>query len=270
MLVQMSSPLHHCSSGPTNSLPPGVLQPETYPPSERPVKHPSRSPRQYTFWNCLHLHWYWGPGNCFKPANAPPHRPRRLWEVLQLTPTPLSLEPPTPPLDTGTAGHPNNAQSTGALETIARFANAPCPWTIPHVAPPGYTYQHQPPHVSFVLLGDSTPIPVRGMPQTREQAQQPSTNAAPPPTRWPRQCFSAVASDRRCRPPSHSLEIRRGSFRSRSTYSRRLPTAPNTPSPIISAVINAARQFSDNDSQDSPSATPNNSPQLSDVPHQDD
>ena len=27
---------------------------KTYPPSERPVKHPSRSPRQYTFWNCLH------------------------------------------------------------------------------------------------------------------------------------------------------------------------------------------------------------------------
>ena len=30
--------------------------------------------------------------------------------------------------------------------------------------------------------------------------QQPSTHAAPPPTRSPRQCFSAVASDRRSRP----------------------------------------------------------------------
>ena len=58
MLVQTSSPLHHCSSGPTNSLPSGVLQPETYPPPERPVKHPSWSPHQYTFWNCLHLRWY--------------------------------------------------------------------------------------------------------------------------------------------------------------------------------------------------------------------
>ena len=127
MLVQTSSPLHHCSPGPTNSLPTEVLQPETYPPSERPVKHPSRSPRQYIFWNCLHLRWYWDPGNCCKPANAPLHRPRRLRGVLQLTPTSLSLEPPTPPLDTDTAGHSNHAPSTGALATIARFANTPCP-----------------------------------------------------------------------------------------------------------------------------------------------
>ena len=148
MLVQTLSPLHQCSSGSTNSLPPGVLQPEAYPPSERPVKHPSRSPRQYTFWNFLHLRWYWGPGNCCKPANAPSNRPRRLREVLQLTPTPLTMEPPTPPLDKDTAGHPNHAPSNGTLATIARFANAPCPWTIPHVAPPGYTYQHQPPHFS--------------------------------------------------------------------------------------------------------------------------
>ena len=58
MLVQTSSPLHHCSSSPTNSLPPGIFHPETYPPSERPVKHPSRSPRQYTVLNVLHLRWY--------------------------------------------------------------------------------------------------------------------------------------------------------------------------------------------------------------------
>ena len=63
MLVQTSSPLRHCSPDPTNSLPPGVLQPKTYPPSERPVKHPSRSRRQYT-WSCLHLRRHWGPGNC--------------------------------------------------------------------------------------------------------------------------------------------------------------------------------------------------------------
>ena len=127
MLVQTSSPLHRYSSGPTNSLPSGVLQPATYSPSKRPVKHSSRSPRQYTFWNCLHPRWYWGPGNCCKPANAPSHRPRRLREILQLNPTSLSLEPPTPQLDTDTAGHPNHAPSTGALTTIARFAQRPVP-----------------------------------------------------------------------------------------------------------------------------------------------
>ena len=185
MLVQTSSSLHHCSSDPSNSLPPGVLQPKTYPPSERPVKHPSWSPRQYTFWNCLHLCWYWAPGNCCKPATAPSHRSRRLREVLQLTPASLSLELPTPPLDRDTAGHPNqalshpsHAPSTGALATIARFANVMYPWTIPYAAPPGHTYQQQPPQFLFILAGDSNPIPVRGMPQT----QQPSTHAAPPPT----------------------------------------------------------------------------------------
>ena len=167
MLVQTSSPLHYCSSGPTNSLLPGVLQPEAYPPTECPVKHPSRSPRQHTFRNCLHLRWYLGPGNCCKCASTPLHWPRHLREVSQLTPTPLNLEPPTSPLDTDTAGHPNNAPFTEALATIARFANAPCPWTIPHVAPPGYTYQHQPPHFPFIPAGDSTPIPVRGMSQTQ-------------------------------------------------------------------------------------------------------
>ena len=273
-LVQTSSPVHHCSSGPTNSLPPGVRQPETYPPSERPVKHPSRSPRQYTFWNCLHLRLYWGSDNCCKLAKAPPHRPRRLREVLQLTPAPLNLEPPTPPLDTDTARHPNHAPSTGTLATIARFANAPYPWTIPHVAPPGYTYQHQPPHFSFIPASNSTPIPARGIPQT----QQPSTHTAPPPTRSPRQCFPAVASDRRSRPPSHPWKILRGSFRSRSTYSQRLPTArtplrkesANASPSAVSAVINAIRKFSDNDSQDSSSATPNNSTKLSDVPPEND
>ena len=132
---------------------------KTYPPSERPVKHPSRSLRQYTFWNCLHLRWYWGPGNWCKPANVPLHRPQHLREVLQLTPTSLSLEPPMPPLDMDTAGHPNHALSTGALETIARFANAPYPWTT--------LYPH---------AGDFTPVPVRGMPQT----QLFSTHAGPP------------------------------------------------------------------------------------------
>ena len=269
MLVQTPPSLHHCLSGSTNSLPPGVLQSENDPPSECPVKHHSRSPRPCTFWNCLHLRVYWCPGNCCKPANAPSHPPRCLWEVLQLTPTLLGMEPPTPPLDTDTAGRPNPAPSTGALATVARFANAPYPCAIPHVAPPGYTYQHQPPQFSFIPAGDFTLIPVRGMPQT----QQPSTHAAPPPTRSPRQCLSVFASDRRSQLPSHPWEILRGSFRSRSTYSRHLPTvrtplreeSANAPSPTVSAVINAIRKFFDNDSQDSSPPTPKNSTQLSEV-----
>ena len=133
------------------------------------------------------------PATAVSFANAPSHRPRRLREVLQLFPTSLSLELSTLPLDT--AGHLNHAPSPRALATTARFANAPYPLTIPHVAPPGYTYQHQPLQCCFIPAGDSIPIPVRGMPQT----QQPSTQAAPLPTRSPRQCFSAVASDRRSR-----------------------------------------------------------------------
>ena len=38
MLVQTSSPLHHCSSGSTNSLPPGVFQPE---PASAPTGGPT-------------------------------------------------------------------------------------------------------------------------------------------------------------------------------------------------------------------------------------
>ena len=105
-----------------------------------PVKRPSRRPRQYTFWYCLHPPAGTGaPATTVSFVNAPSHRPRRPREVLQLTSTSLSLEPPTPPLDT--AGHPNHAPSPGALATTAHFANAPYPLTIPHVAPPGYTYQ---------------------------------------------------------------------------------------------------------------------------------
>ena len=37
------------------------------------------------------------------------------------------------------------------MATIAHFANAPYPWTAPHVAPPGYTYQHQPPQFPLSL-----------------------------------------------------------------------------------------------------------------------
>ena len=266
MLVQASSPLHHCSSGPTNSLPPGVLQPETYPPSERPVKHLSRRPRQYTFWNCLHLRWYWGPDNCCKPAYAPSPRARRLREVMQLTSTSLSLEPPTPLLDTDTAGHPNHTPSAVVPETIARFVNAPYPWTTSHVAPLGHTSINiNRPNFPLSLpatlplylyevchrLSSLPHMRLRLQPAVLSNVSQllPQTDAADP--------------------PSLPWEILRGSFRSRTTYSRRLPTTPNAPSPTVSAVINTARKISDSDSRDSSLATPINSTQLSDVPHQD-
>ena len=66
-----------------------------------------------------------------------------------------------PPLDTDITGHPNHASSIEALTTFARFANAPCPWTILHVAPAGYAYQHQPPRrTTGVYLPTSTaPFP---------------------------------------------------------------------------------------------------------------
>ena len=229
MLVQTSSPLHHCSSASTNSLPPGVLRPE---PASAPTGGPTTNSyiaqpgtayasaghgHRWTPQPCL---VYWSPGNYCTlrqrpvPVDSPPRRTIGVYLPTSTTPFPSSL---------------------------------PC---------------------------DSTPIPVRGMPQT----QQPSTHVAPPPTRSPRQCFSAVASDRRCRPPSHTWEILRGSFSSSSTYSHRLPIActplrkesANASSSTVSAVINAIRKFSDNDSQYSSSAIPNNSTQLSDVPHQDD
>ena len=176
MLIQASSPLHHSSSGSINSLPPGVLQPETYPPSERPVKHPSRSPRQYTFWNCLHLHWYWGPGNCCKPANAPSHRPQRLREVLQPTPKSLSLEPPTPPLDTNIPTTPRLLEPWQLLHALQRSVPVDNPPTSHHRGIP--TIINRP--VFLIPAGDSTSIPVRGMPQTQQHTQQPSTCGSGP------------------------------------------------------------------------------------------
>ena len=44
ILVQTSSPLHHCSSGPTKSLPPGVLQPENLPTFGAPCQAPQSKP----------------------------------------------------------------------------------------------------------------------------------------------------------------------------------------------------------------------------------
>ena len=282
MLVQTSSLLYHCSSGPTNSLPPGVLQSETYPPSEHPVKPPSRSPRHCTFWNCLlHLRWYWGPGNCCKPANAPSHQPRRLREVLRLSPTPLNLEPTTPPLDTDTVGHPSNAPSTGghpnnvpssgALVTITRFANAPYLWAIPHVAPTGHTYQHQPPQFTLSL---SATLPVYPYEACHRLSSLPHMRLRLQPAVLG--SFSQLLLQTDAADP-HITHGRYFGVRS-STYSHRFPIArtplrkksANVSSSTVSAVINAIRKFSDNDSQDSSSATPNNSTQLSDVPHQGD
>ena len=242
MLVQTPSPLHHCSSGSTNSLPPGILQPE---PASAPTGGPTTNSyiaqpgTAYASAGHEH-HWtpqprlvYWSPGNYCTLRQRPvpvENPPRRTSGVYLPTSTPTSHH----------QGIPTNINRS----------------------------------ISLIPAGDFTPKPVRGMPQT----QQPSTYAALPPTRGPRQCFSVVASDRRCRSPSHTWEMLRGSFCSSSTHSHRLPIArtplrkerTNAPSLTVSAVIDAARKFSDSDSQDSSSAIPSNSTPLSDVPHQDD
>ena len=100
MLVQTSSPLHHCSSGSTKSLPPGVLQPEPAPaPTESPTTNSYIAQSGTAYASAGHGHrWtpqprlvYWSPGN------------------------------------------------------YCTLRQRPAPVDIPHVVPPGYTYQHQPP-----------------------------------------------------------------------------------------------------------------------------
>ena len=187
-------------------------------------------------------------------ADSPSYRPRRLRKVLQPTPTSLSLEPPTPPLDT--IGHFNHAPSPGALGITARFTNATYPLTVPHVAPPRYTYQHQPPQCSFIPAGDSISILVRGMPPT----QQPSMRLRLQPavlSNVPQLLLQTNTPD----PPAHLREISSG-FNPRPLHlqpppSNRTPLqkeSANAPSPTVSAAVNAIRnEFSDNDSQDSSS-----------------
>ena len=100
-----------------------------------------------------------------------------------------------------------------------------------------------------------------------------------PPTRSPRQRFSVVASDRRSRPPISLM---------RDVFGVQYAAAPSTAAVFqlhpsskekrkrsfadrVSALVNALRnEFSDDDSQDSSSATPNNNAQPSDVPHHED
>ena len=67
------------------------------------------------------------------------------------------------------------------------------------------------------------------MPQT----QQPSTPAAPPPTRSPRRCFLSGCFRPALPTPSHTWEILRGSFRSSSNNSHRLPIETRLPIPSV-------------------------------------
>ena len=101
MLVQTSSPPHHCSTGSTKSLPPGVLQPE-------PAPAPTGGPTTNSY--------IAQPGNAYTSAGHG-HR----W-----TPQPRLVY-----------------WSPGNYCTLRQ---CPVPVDTPHVAPPGYTYQHQPPH----------------------------------------------------------------------------------------------------------------------------
>ena len=126
-----------------------------------------------------------GPGAYGRSYNSLLHR--SAWNRLRLRWTRTSLDSPTTPR---------------LLE----------PWQLLQASPtsrargqsPTSQYRGIPTNINRPIFpipaGDSTPIPVRCMPQM----QQPSIYAAPPPTRCPRQYFSAVASDRRCQPqPKH-------------------------------------------------------------------
>ena len=273
MLVQTSSPLHHCLSGSTNSLPPGVLQPETYPPSERPVKHPSRNPHQHVFWNFLHLHLYWGLGNCCKPANAPSRRP---WRPTGRSTTNSYIAQPETAYASAGHGHRWTPQPRPVYWSPGNYCTLrqrPVP------------VDNRPHRTTGAYLSTSTrPIfiyPCRRLylyPRTRHatdsvafhtygSASNPQTDAPDPHLTHGRYIGvrSAAAPF-----TAAAFQLQNHSFRSPSIYSRRFPTAPNAPSPTISTVMNAARKFSDNNSQAFSSATPNNSTQLSDVPHQDD
>ena len=179
------------------------------------------------------------------------HRSRRLQEgLLLLTPTSLHLEPPTTPLD------------------------VPYPFDNLHVAPMGYTYQHQPPQFSLSLPAALSPYLYEACHSLNILLHmllrlQPA----------PRQRFSSVASNRRSRPPFTPM---RDIFGVQSVAAPSTATAFQThPSSKgkrkrsiadrVSAVVKAIRnEFSDNDSQESSSATPNDSAQPSDAQHHDD
>ena len=112
MLVQTSSPLHHCSSGSTNSLPPGVLQPE---PASAPTGGPTTNsyipPLGTAYASAGHGHrWtpqlrlvYWSPGNyctlCLCPVlvDNPPRRTSGVYIPTSTAPFPSSLPATLPP-----------------------------------------------------------------------------------------------------------------------------------------------------------------------------
>ena len=112
MLVQTSFPLHHCSSGSTNSIPPRVLQPE-------PAPAPTGGPTTNSYINqpgtaCASAghghHWtsqprlvYWSPGNYCTlrqrpvPVDNPSRRTTRVHLPTSTAPFPSSLSVTLPP-----------------------------------------------------------------------------------------------------------------------------------------------------------------------------
>ena len=112
MLVQTWSPLHYCSSGSTNSLPPGVLQPE---PASAPTGGPTTN--SYiaqpgtAYASAGHGHrWtpqlrlvYWSPGNYCTlrqrpvPVDNPPCRTTGVYIPTSTAPFPSSLPAILPP-----------------------------------------------------------------------------------------------------------------------------------------------------------------------------
>ena len=112
MLVHTSSPLHHCSSGSTNNLPPGVLQPEPAPaPTGGPTTNSciAQPGTAYASAGRGH-HWtpeprlvYWSPGNyctlrqCPVPLDNPPRRTTGVRLPTSIAPFPSSQSATLPP-----------------------------------------------------------------------------------------------------------------------------------------------------------------------------
>ena len=112
MLVQTSSPLHHCSSGSTNSLPPGGFQPEPAPaPTGGPTINSYIAQPGTAYASAGHgHHWtpqprpvYWNPGNyctlrqCPVPVDNPPRRTTGVYLPTSTAPFPSSLPATLPP-----------------------------------------------------------------------------------------------------------------------------------------------------------------------------
>ena len=220
MLVQTSSPPHHCSSGSTDSLPPGVLQPEPAPaPTRGPTTNSYIAQPGTAYASAGHgHHWtpqpclvYWIPGNyCTLRQRSVPvdNSPRRTTVVYP----PTSTAPVFIYLCRRFYPYTRARHATDAA-TFHTCGSAPNPLS----------------EAIFLscCFRPTLPTPISPIGDTSGFVPQ-LLDPQPPPSNRTQRSFV----DRQC------------------SYQRR------------SEVL---RQRS----QDSSSATPNNSTQLSDVPHQD-